>query len=198
MFLYVIDGIAMSISLVALAAFRKPDTVVVSRSTAILAPSEDVYSQLANFRCWQNWSPWENVGDGPKSTAPERSPWEKSAAPIKRTFTDNESGEGAGYSWQGSSVKPGRAEIQETRSPQSIVIAITVGKPVLAIPDKAMLAISPTANGCEVEWRMIAAMTYDQKMLSVVRNIDSMIGKALERGLANLKAVAETGGSGGR
>ena len=44
------------------------DTYTVTRSTTIDAPPARVYDQIANFRNWIAWSPWEGLDPDLKRT----------------------------------------------------------------------------------------------------------------------------------
>jgi len=43
------------------------DTYAVERSITIDAPPERIYDQIADFRSWPGWSPWEDVEATPAS-----------------------------------------------------------------------------------------------------------------------------------
>jgi uncharacterized protein YndB with AHSA1/START domain len=89
------------------------DTYTVERWVAIDAPPERVYEQIADFRNWTTWSPWEGLD-------PE----------LKRTYAGAESGTGAVYSWSGNrKAGQGRMEIIGAREPSRVDIDLLFEKP---------------------------------------------------------------------
>jgi hypothetical protein len=49
----------------------------------------------------------------------------------------------------------------------------------------------PEGNGTRVKWAMQGTNAYMMKVMSLVMNMDTMMGQHFESGLANLKAAAE-------
>jgi hypothetical protein len=56
---------------------------------------------------------------------------------------------------------------------------------------KAVFTLAPKGDATEVNWAMHGPMPYISKVISVFCDMDSVIGKDFEAGLANLKTVAE-------
>ena len=52
-------------------------------------------------------------------------------------------------------------------------------------------ALTPAAPGTQVTWTMKGTNTVATKAFSLFMNMDKLVGGDFERGLANLKAVAE-------
>jgi uncharacterized protein YndB with AHSA1/START domain len=155
-------------------AALRPDDFSVQRSASIKAPPEKIYPMLADFRQWPAWSPWEKLD-------PE----------MKRTLSDPASGPGATYAWQGSSkVGAGRMEIKEVTAPTKVEIQLDFIKPFEG-HNIADFILVPRGDTTEVTWLMHGPTPFVSKLMGVFVDMDKMIGKDFEAGLANLKAASE-------
>jgi uncharacterized protein YndB with AHSA1/START domain len=155
-------------------AMTKPDTLHVERSASIKAPPDKVFALISNLQDWTAWSPYEH-----KDPA------------MKRTHSGAASGKGAIYEWDGNNqVGRGRMEIVDATPPSRVVIKLDFKKPFEA-HNTAEFTMQPTDGGTNVTWAMYGPNLFIGKVMSVFINMDNMIGKDFEAGLANLKAVAE-------
>jgi len=164
---------ALVVGVLVVAAVR-PDDFSVQRSASIQAPPEKIYPMLADFRQWPAWSPWEKLD-------PE----------MKRTLGGPASGPGATYAWQGSSkVGAGRMEIKEVTAPAQVRIQLDFIKPFEG-HNVTDFTLVPRGDTTEVTWLMRGPAPFVSKLMGVFVDMDKMIGKDFETGLANLKAAAE-------
>jgi len=169
--------VVVAVAGVLLFAATKPDVFRVTRSAAIKAPPEKIQAQLADFRGWQAWSPWEKMDPG-----------------MQRRFGGAEKGKGATYAWQGNDkVGQGSMEITES-SPQKVALDLDFVKPFEA-HNQVTFTLAPVAGTAgdttEVTWSMAGSVPYIAKIFHVFVDMDRLVGKDFEAGLANLKAVAE-------
>ena len=150
------------------------DTYTVERSATIDAPPERVYSQIADFHNWTNWSPWEDVD-------PE----------LKRSYSGSQSGTGAVYAWSGNrKAGQGRMEITDAVEPSRVKIDLVFEKPWKARND-TLFVIQPEGTGSRVTWSMTGKKTLMTKVMSVFKSMDDFVGPDFEKGLARLKAATE-------
>jgi len=150
----------------------KSDTFRVVRTASISAPSEKLFALISDFHQWRSWSPWEN-----------RDP------DLKRSYSGTERGKGAIYAWDGNkNVGSGRMEILEA-SPSQVVIKLDFLKPFEA-HNQAEFTLTPQAGATSVTWTMHGPAPFMSKVMQVFMNMDRMIGKDFEAGLANLQKVA--------
>jgi hypothetical protein len=157
-------------------AATKPDTFRVERSTSVNAPPEKIAPLISDFHSWGGWSPYENKDPN-----------------MKRTFSGAQSGNGSVYEWNGNSeVGQGRMEITES-SPSKVAIKLDFIKPFEG-HDVATFTLAPQGDATIVTWAMDGPNPYLAKVMGVFCNMDHMIGKDFETGLANLKAAAEKQG----
>jgi hypothetical protein len=120
-------------------------------------------------------------------------PWENKDPAMKRTYSGAESGKGAVYAWDGNkNVGSGRMEILDASSPSKIVIKLDFFKPFEAhnTAEFTMLPQGDTAT-TNINWVLHGPASFMSKVMQVFMNIDSMVGKDFETGLANLKTLTE-------
>ncbi len=164
---------AIAIVVVLLVAAAKPDTFRVERATTITASTDRIFPLISDFRNWRSWSPWEKLDPA-----------------MTRTLSGAESGKGAVYAWKGSGkVGQGRMEIASA-SPSKIDIDLHFLKPFKA-NNVAEFRLEPQGGATKVTWAMDGKAPFVAKIMHTMFNMDRMIGKDFEKGLANLKAVAE-------
>lgn len=169
--------LVVAVVVVIVLAWRKPDTFRVQRSAFVQAPPDRVFPLVIDFHKWAAWSPWERMDPD-----------------LKRTFSGSPSGVGAVYEWSGNKkVGQGRMEIVEAAAPSRVAIRLDFIKPFEA-HSRVELAFAGRDGGTDVTWTMESGQPFLFKVMSLVMNMDRMIGKDFEAGLANLKAVAESGG----
>jgi len=153
-------------------ATRKPDTFRIERSATINAPPEAIFALINDFQQWRSWSPWET-----------RDP------ALKRTYGGAASGKGAVYAWEGNrNVGSGRMEIMESAAPSKIVIKLDFIKPFEG-HNIAEFTLTPAAHSTVVNWVMTGPSIFFSKVMQVFMNLDRMIGKDFETGLANLNKL---------
>jgi uncharacterized protein YndB with AHSA1/START domain len=166
--------LAIAIAAVLILAATKPGILRVQRSTIIKAPAEMIFALINDFHQWRSWSPYEN-----KDPA------------MKRTYSGAERGKGAVYAWDGDkNVGSGRMEILEASVPQKIVIKLDFFKPFEG-HNTAEFTMLPQGDGTHVTWVMQGPARFVTKLIQLFMNLDNMIGKDFEAGLANLKTITE-------
>ena len=166
--------LAIAIAIVLILAAAKPDTFSVRRATTVKAPAEMIFPLINDFHQWGTWSPYET-----------RDP------AIKRSYSGAASGKGAVYGWDGNkNVGSGRMEIPETSAPAKIVIKLDFFKPFEG-HNTAEFTVLPQGNATDVTWVMHVPAPFMSRLMQVFMNIDRMIGKDFEIGLANLKRLTE-------
>ena len=166
--------VAIAIAIVLILAATKPDTFSVRRVTTVRAPPEKIFPLINDFQQWGTWSPWED-----KDPA------------MKRTYSGAGSGKGAVYAWDGNkNVGTGRMEILEVSAPSKIVIKLDFFKPFEA-HNTAEFTMLPQGDATSLRWLMHGPAPFMSKVMQVFMNMDKMIGKDFEAGLAKLKKLTE-------
>jgi Polyketide cyclase / dehydrase and lipid transport len=169
--------LAIAIAVVLVLALTKPDTFAVQRAISIKAPAEKIFPLINDFHQWGTWSPYEYKDPS-----------------MKRTYSGANSGKGAVYAWDGNNnVGSGRMEILDTSVPSKIVIKLDFLKPFEGhnTAEFTMLPQGATNLVTDVIWVMRGPAVFVSKVMQVFINLDKMIGKDFEAGLANLKKLTE-------
>jgi uncharacterized protein YndB with AHSA1/START domain len=157
-------------------AATKPNSFQIQRSANFKAPPEKIFALINDFHQWPGWSPWEKLD-------PE----------MKRTHSGTASGLGAIYEWEGNKkVGKGRMEITESTSPTKIVINLDFLKPFEA-HNTTVFALQSQSDSTSVTWTMHGQQPFMFKVMTTYfMNMDKLVGKDFETGLANMKTIAET------
>jgi len=168
----VVIGILIAVLLIL--AAMKPDTFRVQRTTSINAPPDRIFPLINDFHSWPSWSPWENLDPA-----------------MKRTHSGSPNGKGAVYEWEGNKkVGSGRMEIMESTPASKIVTKLDFLKPFEA-HNTAEYTLTPKGGATDVSWVMHGPSPFFSKVMQVFVSMDKLVGKDFEKGLANLKSVAE-------
>jgi uncharacterized protein YndB with AHSA1/START domain len=155
-------------------AATKSDTFAVERSATIKAAPETLYALISDFHQWEAWSPWDKLDPA-----------------MKRTYDGAASGTGAVYAWEGNDkAGKGRMEITEATAPSKIVIKLDFLVPFEA-HNVTEFTLASEGDAQKLTWRMSGPQPFLSKVFSVFMDMDAMIGKDFETGLASLKAIAE-------
>jgi dipeptidyl aminopeptidase/acylaminoacyl peptidase len=174
MFQKILLGLAVAI--VALAGFisTRPAAFSVERSVTIQAPADIAFAQVNDFHRWGAWSPWDKMDPH-----------------MTRAYTGADAGLDAVYEWSGNDkVGQGRMTIQESKPSELVRIRLEFLKP-FETTNTTTFAFAPAGNGVTVTWRMEGKNGFMGKAFSLVMDMDKMVGKDFESGLASMKKVAE-------
>jgi hypothetical protein len=176
MFKKILLGLVIIIAGILVVAAFQPDDFKVTRSGSMSAPAATVFVQVNDLHKWEAWSPWAKLDPA-----------------MKQTFEGPAAGPGAVYSWasEDSKVGHGRMTIVESRPNELIRMKLEFIKPFAATND-VEFAFKEEGNQTSVTWSMAGQKNFMFKAVGLFMNCDKMIGGDFEKGLANLKAVAES------
>ncbi len=172
--LLILGGVVVLVVAVLGYAATRPDAFRIERTARIQAPPERIYALIHDFHTWKSWSPWEKLDPG-----------------MQKTYSGAANGKGAVYEWDGNKqVGKGRMEITEASSPSRVLIQLDFFKPFEA-HNTAEFTLKAQGKGTDVTWAMSGRKPYLFKVMSLFCNMDKMIGKDFETGLANLRGLTE-------
>src|SRR3954462_6987983 len=171
----IIAGVlAIAVAIILILAATKPNTFSVRRATTVKAPPDKIFGLINDFHQWRTWSPYEN-----KDPA------------MQRTYEGAERGKGAVYAWDGDkNVGSGRMEILEASVPSKITIKLDFFKPFEG-HNTAEFTMLPQGDVTNLSWTMVGPAVFMSRLMQVFINLDHMIGRDFEVGLAKLKKLAE-------
>ncbi len=160
-------------ALLVLAAIQ-PDTFYVQRSASINASPEKIFPLINTMRSGEVWSPY----------------YKKDPA-MQGVYSGPESGKGAAFEFDGNKeVGKGRVTIIDSESPSKVVMQLDMRDPFEA-HNVVEFTLEPTGDATQVTWAMQGRLPYLAKVVHLVLDMDRMVGKDFETGLANLKALSE-------
>jgi Polyketide cyclase / dehydrase and lipid transport len=152
----------------------RPAGFHVARTARIAAKPPAVFAQVNDFHKWDAWNPWAKLDPA-----------------MKQSYEGAPAGVGAVYTWAGNSqVGEGRMTLTESRPSDLIRIKMEFLKP-FASTSTAEFTFRPEGDHTVVTWSMEGRNNFMAKAIHLVMNMDKMIGGQFEKGLAQMKAVAE-------
>jgi hypothetical protein len=153
----------------------RPDTYRVERSTTINASQDAVFAIVSDFHRGAEWSPWEKLD--PQMT---------------KTFTGKAGDIGHGFTWSGNDkAGEGAQTITEISAPNHVAMKLEFKRPMADVADTGY-NLSYDGKTTAITWYMAGNHNFISKAMCLVMDMDTMIGSEFEKGLASLKALAET------
>ena len=153
----------------------RPSQFHVTRRGAIHAPPEVVFPQINNLHNWQAWSPWAKLDPA-----------------AKNSYDGPLEGVGSSFAWAGSNkVGEGRMTITESQPYELVRFRLEFLKPFKAT-NVAEFTIQPEGGQTVVTWSMSGTNNFISKAVGLFMDCDKMCGGFFEKGLADMKAIAES------
>ncbi len=177
--LAVIAVIAIIIAAFAVYVALQPTEFRIERTATIAAAPADVFAQVNDFHKWEAWSPWAKLD-------PQ----------AKVTFEGAPAGQGAVFTWSGNSdVGEGRMTLAESRPNEVVRIDVAFVKPFEG-GNISEFAFKPDGQQTAVTWTMSGRNGFIAKAMCLFVDMDKMLGGAMEKGLTQMKSVAEAAAGG--
>lgn len=174
MFRKILIGLVAVIAIFAAVVAMQPSDYRIARSATVAAPPAAVFAQVNDFHKWEDWSPWAKLDPN-----------------AKVAFAGPDSGEGAKFSWAGNNeIGEGTMTLTESKPNDRIQIKLDFVKP-MAGTSTTEFTFKPDGNGTDVTWAMSGHNNFIAKAFCLFFNQDRMIGDYFDKGLQNLKRVAE-------
>jgi uncharacterized protein YndB with AHSA1/START domain len=157
----------------AVVAFQPPEYSV-TRTATIAAPASTVFALVNDLHKWEAWSPWAKIDPA-----------------MKQTYEGAAAGTGASSSWAGNKeVGEGRMTVTESRADELIKIKLEFFKPMEGV-SVSEFAFKADGAKTTVTWSMTGHKNFISKAICMFMDMDKMLGGQFEKGLAQLKSVAE-------
>ncbi|NUO02927.1 MAG: SRPBCC family protein [Saprospiraceae bacterium] len=161
-------GIGLILSLIA------PKEMLVERSAVIAAPREVVFKQISTFEKRDAWSPWMKLDPNMK---------------LERTGEDGTVG--AISKWEGNDqVGKGQEELKSITPNERVESKLAFIEPWESQAD-TWLQLADAEGGTKVTWGIKSPMPMPMNIMALFMDMDAMMGKDFEKGLADLKVIAE-------
>jgi len=169
----VIVVVVLAVAFICIVALQ-PSHYHIERSASVNAPASVVFNQVNDFHKWDAWSPWAKLDPN-----------------MKQSYEGAPAGNGAMYSWTGNDqVGQGRMTITDSKPSELVKIKLEFIKPWTAT-NLTDFIFAPQGNQTSVKWTMDGDNTFMGKAFGLFMNMDKMVGGDFEKGLAQMKAVAE-------
>lgn len=172
---YLLAGILL---LILILAFLAPKNYNVSRSIEIRKPKSEVFEYLRFLKNQENWSPWE-----------------KKDPNMVKMFSGTDGVVGAISSWKGNKeVGEGEQEITKIVPGERVEGELRFFKPWKST-SACYLVVDETADrNSKVSWGFTGSNKFPMSIMMLFMNMDKMVGKDFEEGLAALKERLEMEG----
>ena len=168
-------AVALLVGILCAVIAMRPADFRLLRSTTVNAPPEKVFALINDFKQWESWSPWAKLD--PK---------------MKTTYSPVTAGTGATYAWVGNSdVGEGKMTITGSEPPQRVAIRLEFLAP-FAATNQTEFVLTPVDAGTKVDWTMNGTNNFMAKAFDFVMNMDKTVGADFEKGLAQMRAAAES------
>ncbi|MFJ4652983.1 SRPBCC family protein [Nocardia sp. NPDC088792] len=146
----------------------------IHRETVIKADPVQVQALIDDFHQWRKWSPWEDLDPS-----------------MERVYSGADRGIGARYFWSGNR-KAGRGDMEITgATSDEIGIRLHFEKPWKAT-NQVSFELTPQGDTTAVTWRMTGQQSGAMAIIGKLFPMERVVGKDFEKGLAQLKAAAES------
>jgi hypothetical protein len=173
--IYILIGVVGVILILLVVIATRPGDFRYARSTTIAAPSAVIFPHVNDFKKMDVWSPWLKFDPN-----------------VKITHEGPPSGVGAIESWDGNkNVGAGRMTVTESRPNELVRLKLEFFRP-FAATNTAEFTFKPESSGTTVTWAMMGKYNFMTKAMGLIMNMDKMIGGNFEKGLAELKTIAES------
>lgn len=167
-------GLAAIVVLFLIVVATRPGEFRYERSAVIHAPPDALFPLVNDFHNWNGWSPWDKLDPN-----------------LKRTFEGPAQGVGAMYGWTGNDdVGEGRMTITDAKANESVKIKLEFIRPFAAVNDTEF-SFKPEGAGTKVSWAMSGKNNFMSKAFGLFVDMDKMIGSDFDKGLAQMKQLAE-------
>jgi uncharacterized protein YndB with AHSA1/START domain len=152
----------------------QPSAFSIERSATIAAPPATVFAQVNDLRAWDAWSPWKELDPS-----------------AKTTISTPSAGKGATFSWNGNDeIGEGSLTILDSKPDELVVVEQAFVRPFAGSARMAFTFV-PEESETNVTWKLAGTNDFLGKVMCIFIDMDAMLGKDFERGLANMKAAVE-------
>lgn len=164
---------AAAIGLPLVVAASRPDMFRVQRSVVVDAPAARLQPLISDIHAFNTWNPFNQKDPN-----------------IRGEYRGPQSGPGAQYLFAGNSeVGKGSVTVVDV-SPSRVAMKLEMIEPMNAHNDVEFV-LQPQGTRTHVTWTMQGQQPYVAKVIGLFLDMDRMVGGEFEKGLAQLKSLAE-------
>jgi carbon monoxide dehydrogenase subunit G len=170
-------SVAAILILFAVVAATRPAAYRVERKLEVAAPADRVFAVLNDLH---RFGRVFFLFGSPLEADPK----------LQKTIDGPAAGVGQSYAWSGTAAGTGKMTIEQSVPGQKVGVKVEFIKPMAS---KAACAITLTATpaGSLVTWSTEGNHNFVGRAFGLLVDMDEMLGADIEKGLAELKSVAE-------
>lgn len=150
-----------------------PKTFRVERSAVIAAPAEVVFNRVGKLGEMKNWGPWQEMDKD-----------------QVQSIEGTDGAVGAVWKWEGDTVGKGMQEIVAIEANKSVRTKLTFLEPMEAV-NEATYDLESMGDSTRITWGLQGENGFVGRVMGVFMDMDKMLGPDFEKGLSNLKGLAE-------
>ena len=167
-----IVGIAI---LLAVVGFLLPRNVRVVRTTTINANPATVYNIVNDLKTYDEWMPWNKIDSA-----------------MQKEYGPTTTGEGAWYAWKSDNKNVGEGKLTITESVPGKLVKTRLDFKGFDNPGLSGWELSEKNGSTDINWFMDSDMGRNPFGHIVGLFMDKMMGSDFEKGLTDLKKLAES------
>ncbi|HEU4551985.1 MAG TPA: SRPBCC family protein [Chitinophaga sp.] len=158
-----------------IALFTRKDYTV-EREVTINKPVGEVFDYVKYLKNQDTYSVWAKIDPA-----------------MKREYKGTDATPGFVYSWdsQHKDAGQGEQEIKKVVPGQEVDYEIRFIRPFAGRADAILRTTPASGTQTTVKWRFSSSMPYPMNIMLLMTDMEGMIGKDLQTGLNNLKAILE-------
>lgn len=146
----------------------------ISRELLIKAKPEQIFPYINHARKSNEWMPWADLD--PK---------------MIMSYSGPDEGVGSKSFWVSEgSMGTGEALVVESIANSAVKSELSYIKP-MTMKQTAIVSLHPTGEGTIVRWSVTGENQFIGRLISVVINMDKLVGGEFEKGLGKLKSLVE-------
>ncbi len=166
--------LAVALAALLLYAATRPDTFAVQRSALIQASPDKLFPLINDLHQFNTWNPYAR-----KDPA------------MRIDYRGPASGPGAAFDFSGNKdAGKGSIEVTGGQAPTRVDMRLDMVEPFEG-HNQIAFTLTPQGQATQVTWAMHGPSPYLSKVIGIFLDMDHLIGRDFEAGLARLKAVAE-------
>lgn len=150
-----------------------PTSFELKRSVTINQPAQLIWPYVSNLKMMDTWSPWT-----------------KKDPEMVNKFTGNDGQVGSVNYWNSEVVGEGEQEITKLDLYKRVETELRFMKPREDV-NQAYIDLRPSGESTEVTWGLTGETPFPANVFMYFVDLEEMVGKEYEKGLTELKTLAE-------
>jgi uncharacterized protein YndB with AHSA1/START domain len=174
-FQYILLFLGLAVAGLLAYAATKPAHGRTARTVTIKASPERIFPLIDNLRSMNLWNPFVKTDPN-----------------LKGAYSGPDSGKGAAYAFDGNkNAGAGHITITDSVPPSKVTMNLIMTRP-FACDNIVEFTLVPADDGMTaVTWAMSGPCPYFMRVMGTLFNMERMMQGTFDKGLADLKAIAE-------